>query len=444
VASLVLILLLSKSYPLGKLLQLTAAEVFRIPASSMEPTLMGEHSLSHSSCEFAGYHSPPAPDRILAAKVPYWFLPLRRFDVVVFEFPLNRSSSFVKRVAGMPGEEFLIHRGDLYARPKGESRFRICRKPEEVQEAIWIDPDAGDSALGSAFERRWKSQGEFARSEGELSAKAPGARFVREDPDCETEDLRILFEVGIEGAGEVFAEAGPYELSLGAQGGRLRRRGGGETAIADSRIAPGRWTWIELAVWDGLAVARLDGREVGRLVPVEFREDAPPESGRAAVAFGARGSAFRVRGLRVGRDIHYRVKGFTESAPVAIPEDSYFLMGDNVSSSHDSRSWRLGEFVLKDGRTVRCEDQEVGRPAGEQEFAERHGLAEAPDLFIGADEEGRSWGLYREDPGNLPAGAPVGVIAKEEHRPFPFVERRFIKARVQKVWWPLARARPVR
>lgn len=444
VASLVLILVLSRSYPLGKLLQLTVAEVYRTPSSSMEPTLLGPRSYAHEGCEFEGYHTCTAPDRILAARSAYWFSPVRRFDVVVFEFPLNRSMRIAKRVAGMPGEELVIRRGDLYARPKGESRFRICRKPAETQEAVWIDPDAGRPLLegASEFERRWTAEGSFSVGKVELDVKAPGARFVRSDVQ-ETGDLRIAFDVELAAAGEVFAEVGPFELRLGSDGGKLRRRAGREVALAGARIEPGRRVRVELAVWDGLAVARVDGRTVGEIAWIEFREDAFEAEG--TLAFGARGTAFRVRDLRVGRDLQYRGKEpFPDDTPIAIPEGHYFVLGDNVSSSHDSRSWTVEEFTLKDGRKVRCERQEVHHYDRLEEFVERHGLKERPDLFIASDEEGRAWALYNDDPGNLPTGAPVGVIDKRDSRSFPFIERRFILARVQKIWWPLPRSRTVR
>src|SRR6185295_7909964 len=126
-------------------------EVFKIPSSSMEPTLLGDVSDNHSraGCTFGDYHVPPAPpsgqdtasgDRIMVTKYFYSFSPVERYDVLVFKFPLNQAKNFIKRVVGLPDEEIMIHRGNLFVKKPGDPAFQIARRTLRTQDSIWIDP----------------------------------------------------------------------------------------------------------------------------------------------------------------------------------------------------------------------------------------------------------------------------------------------------------------
>ena len=60
-------------------------QAFKIPSGSMLPTLqIGDH--------------------ILVNKFVYYFVPIRRGDVIVFKYPQDESRDFIKRVIGLPGE----------------------------------------------------------------------------------------------------------------------------------------------------------------------------------------------------------------------------------------------------------------------------------------------------------------------------------------------------
>jgi signal peptidase I len=116
------------------LLRHFVVEVFKIPTSSMAPTLLGDDG------EVAG-------DRIVVDKWAYVLSPPERWHVPVFRYPLDRSRNFIKRIAFLPGEEGRIERGDLWVRRAGSDEpFRVPGKPRDVRETLYVPvyPPSGD------------------------------------------------------------------------------------------------------------------------------------------------------------------------------------------------------------------------------------------------------------------------------------------------------------
>lgn len=57
-------------------------------------------------------------ERIFINKFVYRFEPIRRFDIVVFHYPLDPSKSYIKRVVGLPDEWVSIRDGKVYINGK--------------------------------------------------------------------------------------------------------------------------------------------------------------------------------------------------------------------------------------------------------------------------------------------------------------------------------------
>jgi signal peptidase I len=82
-------------------------EPFKIPSGSMENTLaIGDHILVNKF--LYGIKVPFTGKQILRVRDP------RQGDVVVFEFPQDRSKDFIKRVIGVPGDVIQVRDKHVY------------------------------------------------------------------------------------------------------------------------------------------------------------------------------------------------------------------------------------------------------------------------------------------------------------------------------------------
>lgn len=86
-------------------------QAFRIPSSSMEPTLLiGDHLLVNRLSYVA---KVPFTDILL-----FDFGQPKRGDVIVFRYPEDRSKDFIKRVIGIPGDTLEIRDKTIYINGK--------------------------------------------------------------------------------------------------------------------------------------------------------------------------------------------------------------------------------------------------------------------------------------------------------------------------------------
>ena len=82
-------------------------QAFKIPSSSMEPTLLvGDYLLVNKF--IYGIKIPFTDTKLFQFKNP------KRGDIVVFIYPKDRSKDFIKRVIGTEGEKVEIVRNKIY------------------------------------------------------------------------------------------------------------------------------------------------------------------------------------------------------------------------------------------------------------------------------------------------------------------------------------------
>lgn len=90
-----------------------------------------------------------AGDRIFVLKYLYGIESPTPFDVVVFKNPTQPDENYIKRLIGLPGEQIALVDGDVFVRPAPKepaaagsnpwdaSDWKIRRKPESAQRAVW-------------------------------------------------------------------------------------------------------------------------------------------------------------------------------------------------------------------------------------------------------------------------------------------------------------------
>jgi len=187
------------------------AEAFVIPTGSMAPTLMGRHKdvecpvcgyfyrVSASSevdqntgeetknhvragtCPMCRYTADlgrgyPAysGDRILVGKFAYELGEPERWDVLVFKYPGDATTNYIKRLVGLPGETVRIQHGDIFVRR--DDGVEIARKsPRKLLAMLQpvFDNRYAPKIIAGGWPPRWTS----ASPEGE-----PGA-FRAVDPE---------------------------------------------------------------------------------------------------------------------------------------------------------------------------------------------------------------------------------------------------------------------
>jgi signal peptidase I len=411
------------AYLFALIIRVFFIDVYQIPTGSMEPTLMGNHVVDGRVVGRG--------DRIMATKFAYGLRDVRRFDVAIFRFPLNQSKVFIKRVAGLPNEEIFFYRGDLFVRPAGtDEPFRIARKPDDIQAAIWIPAYAYDR---EDFPRAVRSDradlldsGIRIREDGEVLFPASRTwsdpwqeRFV------ELTDVGVRFRAGCRSDGLLLVRVenpyGAFEARLqpGAAG-TIRDETFGKEMPCPA-LPAGRDARVFVGFRDGRFHVQVDTQETILDVFDSYR-DAFGRSSRYSrtdtrILIRAAQGEWTIQHLRFLRDIHYdatqSLVGEGPDRAVRTGPDEFLMLGDNSRNSHDGRRWKIRTYRLRDGRRILCDPEN------------RNVEADARGVIIHADVHGTPWLLPYEEI----EGAP-------EEEPAPFVHRRHILGRAFWVWLP--------
>lgn len=428
-------------------------EAYKIPTGSMQPTLLGNTDTQIF-------------DRILVDKFSYHYREPERFEVAVFKYPLDRSKSFIKRIVGMPGEHLSIQNGDLFTRADESQPWKILRRTENVQRAVWKRIDPADARF-SAWKPLDGTRGWSIEGRGRVTARSGGAVRLPSDNGSVLDsyrdgypgamgtklqralafpgvhpvaDLRLTGELeALPGCKRVLVELREgrqvhrFEIPGPAAAADERPRVTSEessksdtprseaAAAAPWKLAAGTPTTFALQNVDDQLRLEIDGDVVATLEV--------PQSSNQASSFTIRveGEGCDFTDLETWRDIYYTAG--TKGREFRIPPGHYVMLGDNTQDSSDSREWLYtkyrwdgpgseGEYVRGNFFPPSPRDPLNGNPIQVQ------GGAEGPRVF------------FRDEWGELHTFvAKPGSLGPQEEA--PYVARELIVGRAVLVFWPL-------
>ncbi|MDX6486688.1 MAG: signal peptidase [Gaiellaceae bacterium] len=137
------------------------AQPFRVPTSSMEPTL---------HCARPGMGCTGSlNDRVLVAKIIYRFRAPKRFEIAVFHAPArartacSEGGTYLKRVIGLPGDKVSERNGKFYVDGEKLREPYLSFYERDDVTSSWprLGKDQyfvmGDNRIGSCDSRTWGS-----------------------------------------------------------------------------------------------------------------------------------------------------------------------------------------------------------------------------------------------------------------------------------------------
>ncbi|MCK5565556.1 MAG: signal peptidase I [Planctomycetes bacterium] len=332
-------------------------------------------------------HSPIiSGDRIFVYKCLYQFFEPKRWDVIVFNPPMDPKINYIKRLVALPGETVQIIDGDVYI------DNMIARKPGRVQNELWMPVFDNDYQPSRpeipAFNGHVWSQ-PFANTEGsrwDLTQNG-GTAFTLDGAAGKTDtitydtnigndfratyaydsakimgprdiiaicsDLRISFNVDIENDSIIGAELTKfgvkYRGAVDSTGVMIIGKSSGESGpdlLAETNIEVTRGIKnFSFTNVDHELIVKYDDQELrydlgqGRTDAGEIIQQMPSVS-----IFGS--GSLKLSHIKIDKDKYYynRLRGRDvlragASSPFGLNDDEFFVLGDNSPASLDSRLW---------------------------------------------------------------------------------------------------------
>jgi len=179
------------------LLRAFVVEAFQIPSGSMIPTLeIGDHIFVS---KFAYGIGLPFTNK----KLVEWGEP-KRGDVIVFRYPPDPSTDFIKRVVGLPGDSVEVRHNQVFIngqpmpreRVGGTCRYSEGRGPEEMRDCeAWVETLDGKTHQlyqdPNQEPMSWPSHNIFSQQPMKTNLVPPRSVFVMGDNRDNSRDSRV-------------------------------------------------------------------------------------------------------------------------------------------------------------------------------------------------------------------------------------------------------------
>ncbi len=283
-----------------------------------------------------------------------------RWDVIVFKYPpAPELKTFVKRAVGLPGETIRVDaRGDLLVKAPGAASFVVARKPPLVQEGLWMpvfDARFRDKRKPEwkAADERWEAREDLLAKRGQGETSIAYANEIRDHHGYNPSTSRpwghnLVGDSRVRARVTPDADAKAIRLAHVENGRRIVADfavGAGDVALIDSdEVARAKGVPLRVGEASEIALAYADEHvtvSVNGAAVLEWDDPkAAAQTDSSTVELGCVGpGGARFADVRVDRDLYYTSAGSFDpsTTEVVVPNDGYFVLGDNSPNSQDSR-----------------------------------------------------------------------------------------------------------
>ncbi len=373
---------LSIAFIIAMFVKVFLFEIYKVPTSSMEPTILGD-MIKDGKYLWGG-------DRVLVSKIAHLLGRIKRFDPIGFHHPLQRNIVFVKRVTGLPEEDITVIDGEIFYRTKDDpmETFKIAKKPLRLQESIWIpvNIDIKDFPIKNFFNLR-NIQYDFNSDSFKINSSQASLELARRITDKfylesggnPVRDIKLFMQIQpfvLKGNCVISYRFAKFKIYVMISFEKSHLRlvvKQKNTNLFDEKVNIKISEYfpisISLLVFDGEIIVKVNQKVATKYtfldkITLHLTGTSPNVKYRTSdfdkvmlLIFPSKRNLKihfdnfegEVRKLKLFRDIFYINKGGVAYRNVLhIPAKKYFVMGDHSTNSYDSREWKKLGFKVKD------------------------------------------------------------------------------------------------